>query len=416
MTALADQLPLSETQTPNDQPALAAALASANAGSTAVYPIGGGTSLDYGLPATTPGLGLVLTGLNRVVDYPARDMTVTVEAGITLAELANTLATERQWLPVEGAQPQQATIGGLMATAFSGPRRYGYGTMRDYVIGMTAIDVRGVPFKAGGRVVKNVAGYDFCKLLTGSLGTLGVISQVTLKVRPIPECSALLSCELRDLEVAEKLLAAIVQSRTTPAAVELLCGPMWRQHASLGSLTAGTIGRLVVGLEGAESEVNWMLGQLSAEWRELGIATAHAVTGEATAKLWESLQEFAALPDAPLVLKASVVPSRTTAFVQLVRQLDPDASIQAHAGSGIVLVRFEKFDAGDISRGLVAKLHPAAQRAGGGAVVLSSTLDGWTREARWGNVTSAAPWMAKIKRQFDPQNLLNPGRFAYDIN
>ena len=97
--------------------------------------------------------------------------------------------------------------------------------MRDYVIGISAVDGRGMAFKGGGRVVKNVAGYDFCKLLTGSLGTLGVITQVTLKVKPLPERRRLVACRLRDLEQAEQLLAALVTSQTTPAAIELLVGP-----------------------------------------------------------------------------------------------------------------------------------------------------------------------------------------------
>jgi glycolate oxidase FAD binding subunit len=415
MPAVASPLPLTESQTPADQAALAAALAAAHARGTAVYPIGGGTSLDFGLPATTPGIGLNTTQLSRVIDYPARDMTVTVEAGITLDALAATLAAERQWLPVEGAQPQAATLGGLMATAFSSARRYGYGTLRDYVIGMTAVDVRGVAFKTGGRVVKNVAGYDFCKLLTGSLGTLGVISQVTLKVRPIPERSAFLVCNLPDLNVAERLLAALVDSGTTPAAVELLLGPHWREHSALGTLPAGSISRLAVGLEGTAEEVDWMLTRLAAEWNALGVTFTHVVPPDHAQQLWETLREFPGASDAPLVLKASVVPSNTTRFVQLVQELDPQASIQAHAGNGIVIARFASFDAGDVSRGLIARLHPAAQQWGGNAVVLSSMLDGWTRQALWGNASAAAPWMAKVKRQFDPQNLLNPGRFAYDM-
>lgn len=416
MPAVASPLPLTETQAPEDQAALAAALAAAHAQGTAVYPFGGGTSLDFGLPATTPGIGLTTTKLSRIVDYPVRDMTVSVEAGITLDALARALAAERQWLPVEGAQPQAATLGGLMATAFSGPRRYGYGTLRDYVIGMTAVDVRGVAFKAGGRVVKNVAGYDFCKLLTGSFGTLGIISQVTLKVRPIPERSAFLFCELHDLDAAERLLAAIVDSGTTPVAVELLLGPHWREHPNLGTLTAGAIGRLAVGLEGTAGEVEWMLARLAAEWNALGATEPHVVSPDASSELWQSLQEFSALTNSPLVLKASVLPSKTTAYIKLVQELDPQASIQAHAGNGIVIARFARFDAGDVSRGLIARLHPAAQSFGGNAIVLSSTLEGWTRQALWGNASPATPWMGKIKRQFDPQNLLNPGRFAYDMS
>jgi glycolate oxidase FAD binding subunit len=414
MTAVASGLPLVETRAPENQAALAAEIASAHVEGVAIYPIGGGTSLDYGLPANTPGRGLALLALNRIVDYPARDMTVTVEAGITLDELTKTLAAERQWLPVEGAQPHRATLGGLMATAWSGPRRFGYGTLRDYVIGVTAVDVRGVPFKAGGRVVKNVAGYDFCKLLTGSLGTLGVISQITLKVKPIPERSEFLVCELRDWDTAERLLAALVESRVTPAAVELVTGPLWREHASLGTLTAGEVGRLIVGLEGTAAEVEWMLAQLAREWQALGVGNSRVVAGDVARSLWEILNEFPALPDAPLVLKSSVLPSRTTEYIRLVQSLDGEASIQAHAGNGIVISRFAKFDAGDVSQSLIGKLQPAAQSSGGSAVVLSSNLDGWTRQARWGNLGDASIWMGRIKRQFDPQNLLNPGRFAYD--
>ena len=250
MSALIDSLPLAETRTPDDEAALAALVGECYEQGTPMYPIGGGTSLNYGLPATAPGIGISLGKLNRVIDYPARDMTITVEAGITLDALAQTLAGERQWLPVEGAQPQVATLGGLMATAFSGPRRYGYGTMRDYVIGMTAVDGRGKAFKAGGRVVKNVAGYDFCKLLTGSLGTVGVISQVTLKVRPLPERSALLVCNLRDDAVAERLLAALIDSATTPSAVELLAGAAVARAREPGHAQADWFGRLAVGLEG----------------------------------------------------------------------------------------------------------------------------------------------------------------------
>jgi len=412
--AVSQPLPLAETHTPADQAALSAVLADVHARGVAAYPIGGGTSLDFGLTPATPGVGIILTSLKRVIDYPARDMTVTVEAGITLDALSKTLAAERQWLPVEGPQPHVATLGGLMASAWSGPRRYGYGTMRDYVIGMTAVDIRGVPFKAGGRVVKNVAGYDFCKLLTGSLGTLGVISQITLKTRPIPERTAFLVCELPNLEVAERLLAAIIDSRTTPVAVELLSGPMWREHPSLGVLTPGSMGRLVVALEGTTPEVDWMLGQLAAERRELDVPTAHVISGDAATRLWETLNEFPGFPDAPLVLKASVPPSRVTEFIATVQAADPKASVQAHAGNGIVIARFEGFAPGDISSTVLGRLRPAAQLSGGSAIVLSSNVEGWTRQAWWGGIGAAAPWMQKVKQQFDPGNLLNPGRFAYD--
>jgi glycolate oxidase FAD binding subunit len=413
MTAVVDSLPLTETVTPADQQALAALVDGAHSSGTPVYPIGGGTSLDFGLPALRPGIGIATSALNRVIDYPARDMTITVEAGITLAELATTLAAENQWLPIDAPQPAAATLGGLVATAWSGPRRYGYGTPRDYVIGISAVDGRGMPFKAGGRVVKNVAGYDFCKLLTGSFGTLGIIAQLTLKIRPLPQASAFLLADLPDAATAERLLAAIVSSGTTPVAVELLTGPIWRENASLGLLTAGESLRLAVGLEGAADEVPWMVNQLEDEWRSLGVTAARAIYDEAARSLWRDLTEFSHAPDAPLVMKASVLPSRVTEFVELVRSIDATASIQAHAGNGIVIARFGKFEPGDVSSALIGRLQPAAALVGGHAVVLSSTLGGLTRQAVWGGVDDGAKWMAKVKSQFDPKGILNPGRFVY---
>ena len=119
-----------------------------------LYPVGGGTSLDFGLPAKAEGTGVSLAKLNRVVDYPARDMTVTVEAGVTMKELADLLAKERQRLPVDVPEAERATIGGVIATNWNGPRRYGEGSLRDYVIGIQAVDGRGRRSKAAGGLSK----------------------------------------------------------------------------------------------------------------------------------------------------------------------------------------------------------------------------------------------------------------------
>jgi glycolate oxidase FAD binding subunit len=160
------------------------------------------------------------------------------------------------------------------ATNWNGPRRLGEGSVRDYVIGIHAVDGRGMPFKGGGRVVKNVAGYDFCKLLTGSLGTLGIITQLTLRLKPIPEHSVLLACAVADSSAAQRLLAGLVASPTTPVAVELLAGPAWDGDPALVSAAANVSPSclfLVVALEGTGPEVEYMIRQLTAEWRELGI-------------------------------------------------------------------------------------------------------------------------------------------------
>jgi glycolate oxidase FAD binding subunit len=414
LATITETLPITETLTPADLPGVRQIVRDASESKTAMYPIGGGTSLDFGLTARRTGLGLSLANLNRIIDYPARDMTITVEAGITMSELARTLSAERQWLPIEVPQPEQATLGGVIATAWSGPRRFAYGTMRDYVIGISAVDGRGMAFKAGGRVVKNVAGYDFCKLLTGSLGTLAVITQITLKIKPVPESFALVSCAVPTLSHAERLLAALVNSETTPSAVELLIGEFWQQAPGALDRAAKPVGHLVVGLEGTKAEVDWMIDRLTSEWQTQGVNDTQAFRDAAADELWVKLRDFPTAGEAPLVVKVSVLPSRVTDFCYQVQLLDPRASMQAHAGNGIVIVRFSSFAADQVSRGLIGRLQPAARASGGSLIVLSSSgLGDLTRQATWGGAEPSHEWMTKIKRQFDPHGLLNPGRFIY---
>jgi glycolate oxidase FAD binding subunit len=409
----ADPLPLADTLTPADPAELAQTVREAFADNTPIYPIGGGTSLNFGLTARDSGLGLSLQGLKRAIDYPARDMTITVEAGITFDVLTATLAKEKQRLPIDLPDAHRATIGGVVATNTSGARRYSQGTMRDYVIGIAAVDGRGTLFHGGGRVVKNVAGYDFCKLLTGSLGTLGIITEITLRVKPQPEFSRFVVCRARNAETAERLLDALVTTQTTPAAIELLTGPAWGNDPVLGSLSDRNSAHLVVGLEGTEQEVTWMADTLWNEWRRLGVS-GEIVADHHTAGLWMRLAQFPVEGQAPLVLKAALRPSRTVEFMQLLTRIDPQCSIQAHAGNGVVIARLAEFGAAGLSNMLVSRLQPAAADCGGHVTVLSCTSAAdLTRQCWWGTLGETAAVMEEIKRQFDPKDLLNRGRFVY---
>ena len=333
-------------------------------------------------------------------------MTVTVEAGVTVATLAATLAENAQQIPVDAPRAAEATIGGLVATAWSGPRRYGHGTMRDYVIGITAVDGRGVTFHGGGRVVKNVAGYDFCKLLTGSLGSLGVITQITLRVKPVPEQSALLACELSDLDQAERLLAELVHFETPSAAIELLAGPAWRADSDLPS-SGDAIATLVVALEGTDEEVTWMRDSLTAAWRQAGVAEIETYADQRADRLWSQLTEFPADGESPLVVQANVLPSAVTEYLRFVKQIDPDCSVQSHAGNGVLVVRFAEVLENDPARLLVSSLRPAAARCGGSAIVLKCPGEKLTQQAHWGLPGAAAGVMEKVRKEFDPHDLFN---------
>jgi glycolate oxidase FAD binding subunit len=404
-------LPLTETVTPADEDALAEQVADCFQQQLPVYPLGGCTSQDYGLPPRQEGIGLSLAGLDRLVDFPARDLTVTVEAGISMATLAEQVAAEGLQLPVHVPAAEQATIGGVIATNWNGPARPGYGTIRDYVIGISAVDGKGLPFRGGGRVVKNVAGYDFCKLLTGSLGTLGVITQVTLRLKPIPARATTLVVPLDDLDQAEQLLCGLVDSQATPYAVELLSGDPWQDAPGMDSLSPW---HLAISCCGTEDEVGYMVEQLAEELAGQSLPAPRQLDEEEHQQLWRELVEFSACQEAPLVIQATMVPSGTTPFIRESRQLDPACSIQAHAGSGIVIVRFSEFPSDGLSRILVATLQPAAAAAHGNVVILSnpSGLE-MTARSTWGSIPAPLSLLSRIKNNFDPGNVLNPGRFVY---
>lgn len=415
MAANFDPLPITQTITPASSAQVADAVRRCHDNETPVYPVGGATALDYGLTPKRPGTALSLAGLQAVVDYPARDMTVTVEAGMRVAELSRILAREGQQWPIDVPRADNATVGGVIATNTNGPRRFGYGSVRDYVIGINAVDGSGRPFKGGGRVVKNVAGYDFCKLLTGSLGTLGVLTQATLRLRPLPEMSAWRGCVVGDLETLDRVLESLAASRTAPVAIEALRGPAWVQSPRLAPLPATPTSCFVlVRYEGSEPEIAWQLEQVGQEWRSAGVAASHTWRGEDADGWLRELAEFPQAAAAPLVAQAAVRPSGTTSMFRAFTAIDPNVSLLAHAGNGIVIARFPEFPAGGLSRTLVGRAQPEALRFDGAVKILANPGgQEMAPHTVWGAGGPTFDVMMSVKRQFDPRNVLNPGRFVF---
>jgi glycolate oxidase FAD binding subunit len=401
-----------ETLPPVKQAEVAEAVRIAYETNEAIYPVGGGTSLDYGNTPVRPGQSLDLAVLNRVVDYTPRDMTIVVEAGVRMADLATTLAAEGQHLPIDVPRAGDATIGGVVATNWSGPRRFAHGTIRDYVIGIHAIDGRGIPFKGGGRVVKNVAGYDFCKLLTGSLGTLGIITQLALKVKPQSESAAAVVGKCADLATVENALNRIAMLETPPVAIDLLIGESWMTESSFRN-------QLVVRVEGTEQETAWLTDEVERTLSAAGCAATYALSKSQPDALWNRQIEFSdrGLADtddgSPMVMKIAVPPSAVPKMIGSLLAIDANCAIQAHAGNGIVTARFREFRHEHISSSLIAKLRPVAVLLGGSLVVVRSKLEGLTPHLVWGGRTDGTVLLEHIKRQFDPRNILNPGRFVF---
>ena len=255
---------------------------------------------------------------------------------MTIGELQRQLAENRQWLPVDVAHPDQTTVGEAIARNAAGPRRYAYGTMRDYLLGFTAVDGTGMVFSGGGRVVKNAAGYNICCLMAGSLGTLGVVTQATLMVRPLPEAAALLACEVPDFDLAEKLLASLVRRPVRPVAVEFSAGRSCEGNPLFGPVSTGNVGRLYVGFEGSSVEVEWMLARLREEWAALGMTSPVLMPKLANDRLWRWISEF------PADVRISVLPGNVIGTIMELLKIAPDCAIHAHAGDGVIHKRIQE--------------------------------------------------------------------------
>ena len=362
----------------------------------AIYPVGGGTALDDGLPPSRPGTALNLSKLDAIVDYPARDLTVTVEAGLTMQALADVLAKEGQWLPIDVPYPDRATVGGAMATNWSGPRRYGQGTFRDYVLGISFLDDGGRLIRGGGRVVKNVAGYDLMKLMIGSFGTMAAIVQVTLKVKPKPEASHATAFRIGTAALGPTL-DRLHDSKSRPCILEVEKVPGgWD---------------IACGFEEKAETAAWQLRTLR---DELGTSPAKDVrefAGETATALWQRLNHGPSRSAESTVVKLSVPPSKLATLLANAEAANGDAAIQAHAGNGIAFVTVPAELGLDATSAICGTLLREASGAGGHVRICKAPTAWKAMLPVWGRETPDRDVMRAIKTALDPNDLFNPGRF-----
>lgn len=382
----------------------------------AIYPLGGRTMLEFGLPPTRKGFAIDLRGLAQVIDYPARDMTITVQAGITMAQLQTHLRGEQQRLPIDIPLADQATLGGALTTNMSGPRRYGFGTLRDYVIGISVVNDEGQEVKAGGRVVKNVAGYDLCKLYTGSLGTLGIITQVTLKLKPVPGQSTLVLLPCPGAKLGA-LLDQLHATQTRPACLSA-CSPGtpaalpgWPESVA----PPADYWSILVGFEDNPETVAWQVEQLRREVTPLGIDCEGSWTGAAAEPLWTALANFPLALSSPLTFKANLLPQATAAFCQQAAQRSEVRCLLAHAGNGIVVGHGVGDLTLDRAQAMLKSLQASAVAAQGNLVLLRCP-PAWKQTLPvWGAPRGDSWLMREIKNKLDPHRRFNTGRFVDGI-
>ena len=372
-------MPAARPTTPAE---LCALVAESRAAGRAVTPVGGGTQAHLGYSLSREAVPIDLTGLNRIIDYPARDLTVTAEAGVTAAKLAETLASEGQRLAIDIPQSARATLGGSVAANVSGPRRLRAGTLRDALIGVTFVTDSGELSSAGGRVVKNVAGYDLMKLHAGALGTLGILTQLTFKVTPIPEARGMVVIPATGADLAGAL-DRVHASSSRPALVEL-----W--HRDLAKRVADdwpdAEWLIVCGFEEKGVTVAWQVETLLGE-------TPSATRFDSPA-IWNKLADLPTLPESAVCVQLSVPPTRVAQTA--CRLAAAGWLVHAHALSGILTAHRD-------SESDLVSIRPPAP----GSLAMIRGPEGVTR---WSRSAAEEAVSRAIKRALDPDDVFNPGR------
>ncbi|MDQ3463205.1 MAG: FAD-binding oxidoreductase [Actinomycetota bacterium] len=354
----------------------------------AVVARGAGTKLTWGTPPERVDLVLDLTRMDAVVDHAAGDLVAVAQAGCPIATLQESLASAGQRLAIDETRPG-TTLGGGIATNSSGPRRMLNGTFRDLMIGTTVVRADGVIAKSGGRVVKNVAGYDLGKLMTGSFGTLGVVTEAVFRLHPLPAASNVLLAGARDAATLAEMVRAMVHSDVVPTAVEVDWSP-----------AGGGIGVLLEG---------------SAE----GVAARTATAGDLLGRAGAAETHVADLPPPSWGRYPEGVLLKVTCALSAVQTVLTEASrlgvtVCGSAGAGVLYGGLPAQRPPDDVRAAVTALRAVCVGTGGSLVVLDAPAAIKSTVDIWGPV-SALELMRSVKQQFDPQRRLSPGRFVGGI-
>ena len=383
----------------------------ANANGLKVVPYGGGTAMGLGM--TPERVDLVLS-TKRLTDTPhddRRDMTLSVGAGMTLSALNARLAEDNLWLPLDPPDPERATIGGLVAADQSGPLRHGLGTLRDHVIGMKVISAEGKLVAAGGRVVRNVAGYDMCKLHIGALGTLGLLVEVSLKLAARPQANAIVLAKLSSVADAEPLIAAVLDSSLEPVLLELVFG------TACGAATAGLLpdGAVVAaGFAGNGQRVAWQAEAFAALVASQSLQLLASRSGNEAQTAREALAEVHGGDSADVVLVASVLSSQVAELLTRAAALSEPRGVAmgaaSHAGKGLarLFLRGEE-------QALTEVTHAAREvvvERGGSVIVAKAPPKLKPLLNVWGAPAGDLAVLQAVRRTYDPNETLNAYRHA----
>ena len=383
-----------QTVQPGSDIELARALADAATRGLKVCPRGGGTKSDWGAPPRRVDLVLSTSALDRVLEHAAGDMTATVQAGCTISALRRNIAQHGQRLALDPLFPDRATVGGILATNDSGALRHAFGSLRDLVLGVTVALPDGTLARSGGKVVKNVAGYDLPKLMTGALGTLGVITEATFRLHPLPAASAVFTATATTAEDALRLTAAVRGSSIAASAVQV----------SAARDAPWTVEVLVEASEAGVASAADALSPLARDHDLPPIASSS--TGlSPRQRLWDTLSP------GTVICKVTFLPSRLSGLCQSIEHAATGGWTMIAQSYGSALLRLDGSNP-DAAAVTLQSLRRHVRVIEGSVTLLTADPELKRRVDPWDAPGDALPLMRRVKQQFDPTGVLNPGRFV----
>jgi glycolate dehydrogenase FAD-binding subunit len=389
----------------------------------AVIACGGATKLGVGNLPRRYDVALCMRNITNVRYYEPSDLTAGVGAGFALEDLQSLMKTDGLWLPLDLSGSGKATLGGVVATNASGPLRHFYGAPRDMVVGMQIATAEGKLIRTGGRVVKNVAGYDLGKLLIGSRGTLGVITEVNLKLFPLPAERQTFVLSTGTLGIARDVRRSILTSPIEPLRMVLV------DAEAIGILNVGikpgpSNSEPQIWLEagGSQSVVERTQKELDALGRAVG-AKVHTCEKEGAERAWQTISDFSSWMGKAhrgvVVLKGTMPIGNVEEFLSLAQQEAENEKVGmasvAQPGVGILHLGLLNLQSASQAAGLIRRIRKAAEKSGGALFVISAAADVKAQVDVWGTPRTGLDLMRKLKAAWDPKGILAPGRFVGSI-
>jgi glycolate oxidase FAD binding subunit len=395
----------------------------------AIVPRGNGTKMEMGGIPKKVDIVLSTGRLNRITDRDCENLTLSAESGLTLGEVQQGLAKvgKGYFLPLDPPFTDQATLGGIVATNSSGPKRLLYGTARDMMIGAKTVFPNGDIVVSGGKTVKNVSGYDMCKLLIGSYGTLGILCEMTFKLLPLPEKEATLGLSFAALEDADDFVRELRGSQLIPSSIEILNGLAVQKMRGPMSMPPNGNYFVAIGLEGIAESINRQVSEMSEMGKKHGTLEAVTLDAEKHQAFWVALRDFSSRLTGEysnvISMKSNFLISKCgevlASYEKIAQGLGIHCAFISHAGNGIlyshvlpgknVRSRVESFVE------LIEKMTAVAVKNEGSLVVESSPLSIKKKVDVWGQSRGDYLVARRLKEQIDPAGILNIGRFVGEI-